>query len=669
MTELGNPIHPQAIAGVDPEPGAVEADALLLAHNPKIGFDALAPRLPRRARGALAAAGRRRSSTSTTTAASAVCIAGLAFANPTACVWEAAAAIPFTAFCAAGDPAPTRPAKTAVGYRGDGPSRARRRTATRTSPTAASSTAAAPRRGTCPDGRARRRLHRRLRLRRLDRRLAPGRALPRRRRRTPSVLVLERGHAHGPHRLPPVDGRRPPLRRLRADPGPGRADRRRQPRRRRLEPLPRRVAALARARPSSAATTTPTTARAGGCGRARSAARRSTPTTRAPSAGLRVRQPSWKRGLEVGRALGGDAARGRPHLRPRAAGDRLRALRGRQVVLHGLRLRRQELADHQLPRRRPSAPASRSARWSRSTRSRQSSAPPVPLPRPRRRRSTRRRKQPAGRDRGHRVQGADPRRRRDGHAADPDALAPERRAARRSRRHLGRHLGVNGDHVAAIEFDPKQGPRACSACRGYGAVLQGQADHDDELRLLGRQARQRARRHPLHAPGDPPLASSPTSSTTTAAAPAGEPSWWGREKKRAISTWTNHIEILAMVEDTHDGEFFAVPPTGGGARAAERRPGRDRAVQLRALASSRRGSARRPTRRCKRIAERRGLGQVPEADRDRRAPTPRTRSAAAGWPTTSASASSTTAARCSATRASSAWTPRRSRPASASTRR
>src|SRR5439155_23019618 len=42
-TDLGNEIHPQAIVGVDPEPGAVEADALLLAHNSKIGFDALEP--------------------------------------------------------------------------------------------------------------------------------------------------------------------------------------------------------------------------------------------------------------------------------------------------------------------------------------------------------------------------------------------------------------------------------------------------------------------------------------------------------------------------------------------------------------------------------------------------------------------------------------------------
>ena len=28
---------------------------------------------------------------------------------------------------------------------------------------------------------------------------------------------------------------------------------------------------------------------------------------------------------------------------------------------------------------------------------------------------------------------------------------------------LGRHLGINGDHVAAVEYDPKKSAR-CSAC-------------------------------------------------------------------------------------------------------------------------------------------------------------------------------------------------------------
>ena len=41
VTDLGNPIDPVAIAGVDQLPGAVEADALLLYHDPEVGFDAL----------------------------------------------------------------------------------------------------------------------------------------------------------------------------------------------------------------------------------------------------------------------------------------------------------------------------------------------------------------------------------------------------------------------------------------------------------------------------------------------------------------------------------------------------------------------------------------------------------------------------------------------------
>jgi hypothetical protein len=46
--------------------------------------------------------------------------------------------------------------------------------------------------------------------------------------------------------------------------------------------------------------------------------------------------------------------------------------------------------------------------------------------------------------------------------------------------------------------------------------------------------------------------------------PAAEPSFWGVGKKRSIASWSDHIEILAMVEDTHDGEFYLPPPGGGG---------------------------------------------------------------------------------------------------------
>ena len=94
------------------------------------------------------------------------------------------------------------------------------------------------------------------------------------------------------------------------------------------------------------------------------AARRSAATTLDPfyaraEAALRVQRPSWNQVVEVGRPVGGDARRGRPHLRPRAAGDRPRALRPREVVPHRLHLRRQELGHHQLPGRRPSSWASR----------------------------------------------------------------------------------------------------------------------------------------------------------------------------------------------------------------------------------------------------------------------------------------------------------------------
>ena len=114
-TELGNEIHPQAIAGVDSTAGAVETDALLLYHHPRIGFDTLAPAfLASLETFALAEGGpflslpfARRTE---------VCVAGLSFDNPERVVWEAAAAVPFTAFCAAAvNPAQT--ADKAGGYR------------------------------------------------------------------------------------------------------------------------------------------------------------------------------------------------------------------------------------------------------------------------------------------------------------------------------------------------------------------------------------------------------------------------------------------------------------------------------------------------------------------------------------------------------------------------
>jgi hypothetical protein len=114
LTELGNPIDPQAIAGVDPEHGAVYTDALALARNERIGFSALEPPfiadLSARALAEggsfldLDYEGRER-----------VCLAGLDFGNPQRIVWEAAAAVPFTAFCAAATIVDATD-KTAAGY-------------------------------------------------------------------------------------------------------------------------------------------------------------------------------------------------------------------------------------------------------------------------------------------------------------------------------------------------------------------------------------------------------------------------------------------------------------------------------------------------------------------------------------------------------------------------
>ena len=96
-TDLGNEIHPKAIAGAHPEPGAVQADALLLFHEPRIGFDALEP--------AFLAELQTRSLTRGGQFLDlpfdkrvAVCVDGCSASNPTVLVWEAAAAVAFAAF-------------------------------------------------------------------------------------------------------------------------------------------------------------------------------------------------------------------------------------------------------------------------------------------------------------------------------------------------------------------------------------------------------------------------------------------------------------------------------------------------------------------------------------------------------------------------------------------
>ena len=129
---------------------------------------------------------------------------------------------------------------------------------------------------------------------------------------------------------------------------------------------------------------------------------------------------------------------------------------------------------------------------------------------------------------------------------------------------VGKHLGVNGDHMAAIEYDEKK-VRDVLGLPGYGQFYKGNhittmsydfwtskpGNANDGKRFTLQEIYLSPLAHTLY---------------DDARAPAGEPSFYGLQKKQALSTFNNHIEILAMVEDTHDGEFLAPPPFGSHVR-------------------------------------------------------------------------------------------------------
>ncbi|MGH2978458.1 MAG: DUF5987 family protein [Solirubrobacterales bacterium] len=100
VTDLGHEIHPKAIAGAHDEPGAVETDALALFHNPLIGFDALEPAFLAEVQARSLLRGGQFLDLSFAKRV-AVCVEGLAPANPGIVVWEAAIAVAFTSFIAA----------------------------------------------------------------------------------------------------------------------------------------------------------------------------------------------------------------------------------------------------------------------------------------------------------------------------------------------------------------------------------------------------------------------------------------------------------------------------------------------------------------------------------------------------------------------------------------
>ena len=221
---------------------------------------------------------------------------------------------------------------------------------------------------------------------------------------------------------------------------------------------------------------------------------------------------------------------------------------------------------------------------------------------------------------------------------------------------LGRHLGINGDHIAAIEYD-EQKVRDVLGLPGYGQIYKG--NHISTMTydfFAGRSGHEfDGKRFTLQEIYLSPLAHT---LYDDARAPSGEPSWWGLQKKQALSTFNNHIEILAMVEDTHDGEFFAVPPTGSHVRpnAGPVGVGSFR-YELSEQSRQVREAADQAIRS---VVERNGLGRLMKLTF--RGANASTRSAAAAWRSPPTSASSITATRCSATRACSASIPPRFRP-------
>ena len=128
---------------------------------------------------------------------------------------------------------------------------------------------------------------------------------------------------------------------------------------------------------------------------------------------------------------------------------------------------------------------------------------------------------------------------------------------------VGRHLGINGDHVAAVEYDPKK-IREVLGLPGYGQFYKGRPITTMSYDFYhGRPAHKHdGTRFTLQ---EIFLSSLTNFLYDDGRSPEGDPSWWGLQKKQAVSTWNNRIELLAMVEDTHDGRFFLDSPTSGGA--------------------------------------------------------------------------------------------------------
>jgi choline dehydrogenase-like flavoprotein len=129
---------------------------------------------------------------------------------------------------------------------------------------------------------------------------------------------------------------------------------------------------------------------------------------------------------------------------------------------------------------------------------------------------------------------------------------------------VGQHLGVDGDHVAAVEFDPDRVHRLLGLPR-YHEFYKGKPITTMSYDWwAGRRGHNYdGTRFTLQEIFLSSLTNFLYDSGRTL---PGGPSWWGLQKKEAVAHWANRIELLAMVEDTHDGTWFAAPPAGAAVR-------------------------------------------------------------------------------------------------------
>ncbi len=130
---------------------------------------------------------------------------------------------------------------------------------------------------------------------------------------------------------------------------------------------------------------------------------------------------------------------------------------------------------------------------------------------------------------------------------------------------VGHNLGVNGDHVAAIEYDPVR-VRSVLGLPAYHDFYKGKPITTMSYDWwVGRRSHAYdGTRFTLQ---EIFLSSLTNFLYDSGCTLPGGPSWWGLQKKQAIAHWSDRIELLAMVEDTQDGTFYLPPPSGNGIRA------------------------------------------------------------------------------------------------------